>query len=91
MYNLAPAIGEPRKYGAIDFEVDTKARKVEPPEFARGRIARTYMYFQKTYDLSISNKQIKLFKVWNKKYPITNTENLVYKKIHKLQGNKFAY
>ncbi|RLA84428.1 MAG: hypothetical protein DRG78_01520 [Epsilonproteobacteria bacterium] len=107
MYNLAPAIGElngdrsnysftmlsgePRKYGAVDFEVDTKARKVEPPEFARGKIARTYMYFKKTYGLSISEKQIKLYRVWDKQYPITSNEEVIYKRIKKLQGNKFEY
>ena len=107
MYNLAPAIGElnsdrsnftftmlsgePRKYGVIDFEVDFKARKVEPPEFTRGRIARTYFYFKNTYNLKISKKQMKLFKAWNNKYPMSDKERIVYNKIEKLQGNKFKY
>ncbi len=107
MFNLAPAIGElnadrsnytltmidgePRRYVAVDFEVNTKARKVEPPEFSRGQIARTYMYFKKTYNLSISKKQMKLYKVWNKQYPMTDKEKIVYNKIERLQGNKFEY
>ncbi|MEA2017516.1 MAG: endonuclease [Campylobacterota bacterium] len=107
MYNLVPAIGEingdrnnftfselsgePRKYGDVNFEVNFKARKVEPPEFTKGQIARTYLYFKKTYNLPISKKQMKLYKVWNKKYPITINEKVIYKKIEKLQGNKFTY
>lgn len=107
MYNLAPAIGElnadrsnftftmisgePKKYGEVDFEVDFKARKVEPPEFAKGQIARTYLYFKKTYDLPISKKQMKLYKAWNKQYPITHKERIVYNKIEILQGNKIKF
>ena len=107
MYNLAPAIGElnsdrsnytftmlsgePRKYGTVDFEVDTIARKVEPPEFARGQIARTYMYFKKTYNLYISKKQMKLYMAWDKQYPMSDKEKIVYNKIERLQGNKFKY
>ena len=107
MYNLVPAIGEingdrsnfsftqlsgePRKYGEVNFEVDFKARKVEPPEYSKGQIARTYLYFKKTYDLPISKKQMKLYKAWNKKYPMTEKETLIYKKIEKIQGNRFIY
>ena len=107
MYNLVPAIGElngdrsnfsftqlsgePRRYGKVNFEVDFKARKVEPPEFSKGQIARTYLYFKKTYDLSISKKQLKLYKAWNNQYPMTKKENLIYKKIEKIQQNKFLY
>ena len=107
MYNLVPAIGElnadrsnftftelsgePRKYGKVDFEVNFKQRKVEPPKFSKGQIARTYMYFKKTYNLPISKKQMKLYRVWNKRYPITDIEKTIYKKIEKLQGNRFIY
>lgn len=107
MYNLVPAIGElngdrnnfsfthlsgeSRRYGAVNFEVDFKARKVEPPEYSKGQIARTYLYFKKTYDLPISKKQLKLYKAWNKKYPITKNEKLIYQKIEKIQENKFIF
>ena len=107
MYNLVPAIGElngdrnnfsftqlsgePREYGEIDFEVDFKARKVEPPKYAKGQIARTYLYFKKTYDLPISKKQMQLYNAWNKQYPSTNKEKSIYKKIEQIQGNEFQY
>ena len=107
MYNLVPAIWElnadrnnftfseldvePRRYGTVNFEVDFKARKVEPPEYAKGQIARTYLYFKKVYNLPISKKQMKLFKVWDKQYPMTPKEKTIHNKIEKLQGNKFIY
>ena len=107
MYNLVPAIGEingdrnnfsftelsgePRIYGKIDFEVDFKTRKVEPPEYAKGQIARTYLYFKKTYNLPISKKQMQLYNAWNTQYPITDKEKSIYKKIEKIQENKFIY
>ena len=107
IYNLVPAIGEingdrsnftftelsgePRVYGDVNFEVDFKARKAEPPEYTKGQIARTYLYFHKTYNLSISKKQMKLYKVWDKQYPITDSEKNIYSKKEKIQGNKFIY
>jgi deoxyribonuclease-1 len=78
IYNLVPAIGEinadrsnftftelpgePRNYGDVDFEVNFKARKVEPRDEVKGQISRTYFYFKKEYGLRISEKQMKLFK-----------------------------
>lgn len=78
--NLAPAIGEingdrsnyrygmiagnANQYGRCQVKVNFKQRIVEPPFHARKRIADTYFYMQKTYGLSISSKQQKLFKAW---------------------------
>lgn len=107
LYNLVPAIGElnedrsnftftelvgePRKYGKVDFEVDFKMRKVEPRNEVKGQIARTYFYFQKTYNLPISKKQLHLFNSWNKQYPETTQEIEINKIKEKIQGNKFIY
>ena len=78
--NLAPAIGEinadrsnyrfgmitgkANQYGRCQVKVDFKQRVVEPPFYARKRIADAYFYMQKTYGLKISDKQQKLFTVW---------------------------
>lgn len=105
LYNLVPAIGElnadrsnftftelygePRAYGDVDFEVDFKARKVEPSEIAKGQIARVYFYFQDKYNLPISKKQMKLFKAWDKMYPPTEFEIYILNKKKKFQKNDF--
>ena len=78
--NLAPAIGEinadrsnyrfgmitgnANQYGRCQVKVDFKQRVVEPPFYARKRIADAYFYMQKTYGLKISDKQQKLFTIW---------------------------
>ena len=80
--NLAPAIGEinadrsnyrfgmlnekATQYGRCEVKVNFKQRVVEPPVYARKRIADTYAYMQKTYGLKISDKQQKLFNAWQK-------------------------
>lgn len=65
-YSFAMLEGEPRIYGSCDFEVDFKARKVEPAPEVRGDIARIYWYMRDTYGLKISDKQQKLFEAWSK-------------------------
>lgn len=80
--NLAPAIGEinadrsnyrfgmlsenATQYGRCQVKVNFKQRVIEPPYYARKRIADTYAYMQKTYGLKISDKQKKLFDTWQK-------------------------
>lgn len=102
MYNLVPAVvelnadrsnyhfsiipGENIEYGACDFEVDGKL--VEPKEDIRGDIARTYFYIEKTYGVKISDKQRKLFEIWNRQDPVFDWERLRASRIEKIQGNE---
>jgi deoxyribonuclease-1 len=62
--------GEPRRYGACDFEVDTRQRKAEPMPSIRGDIARIYFYMQQSYGLPISDKQRRLFEAWDRDDPL---------------------
>lgn len=105
MYNLYPAVGElnadrknykygiipgeERQYGACDFEVSDKL--VEPKEDIRGDIARTYFYMEKTYNMPISDKQRKLFEVWDKQDKIDEWELIRAKRIEKIQGNRNTF
>ena len=73
LHNLVPAVGElngdrsnlpfsmiegePREYGACDFEVNLAADRVEPRPEVRGNIARTYFYMSSTYGLPISEER----------------------------------
>ncbi|AUJ68617.1 endonuclease [Pseudoalteromonas sp. NC201] len=82
IHNLAPAIGEingdrsnfrfgmlpstEANYGACPVKIDFKLRRIEPPEYARKRIADAYFYMEKTYGLKISPQQRKLFTAWQK-------------------------
>lgn len=102
MYNLQPAVGElnadrsnyhygiipgePREYGACDFEVEGKL--AEPKEDIRGDIARTYFYMEYTYGVRISDKQRKLFQVWDRQDPVSEWERIRAGRIEAIQGNK---
>ena len=103
LHNLVPAVGElngdrsnrsfsmvygePRAYGACDFEIDFDTDKVEPRPEVRGNIARTYFYFKKQYGLPISKKQKKLFDVWNRSDPVDQWERDRNFLIKGIQGN----
>lgn len=103
MHNLVPAIGEingdrsnfkfgmiegeGRKYGAVDFEIDFKARTVEPPNHVKGNIARTYFYMRDKHGIRISKQQTRLFDAWNKTDPVDSQEKLRNKLINQTQGN----
>jgi deoxyribonuclease-1 len=101
MFNLYPAIGAVNglrsNYNftmlpeeASDFDsckMKIENRKAEPPERARGRIARTYMYMDETYNrYKMSSQQKKLMTAWDKMYPVSEWECKRAKKITSLQG-----
>ncbi|HEA17537.1 MAG TPA: endonuclease I [Pseudoalteromonas prydzensis] len=91
--NLAPAIGEinadrsnyrfgmitgnASQYGSCQVKVDFKQRVIEPPFYARKRIADAYFYMQKTYGLKISDKQQKLFTAWQNQALAAQQSNTV--------------
>jgi len=80
-YSFSMLEGEPRVYGACDFEVDFKARKAEPAPEVRGDIARIYWYMRDTYGFQISKKQQRLFEAWSKLDPVSEWEELRKKRI----------
>lgn len=102
MHNLFPAIGAVNAmrsnynftmlpavksdFGSCNMKIDN--RKAEPPENARGRIARTYMYMEQTYPkYKMSKQQRKLMNAWDKMYPVTAWECERSKRIQKIQEN----
>ncbi|QFU21306.1 endonuclease [Shewanella eurypsychrophilus] len=107
LHNLVPAVGEvngdrsnyrfsqwnatPQQYGQCAMVVDFKSRKVEPPSYTRGRIARTYLYMQHAYGLKIAKSQLKLFKAWDKTYPVDTIECKRDQAIARTQGNHNPY
>lgn len=104
MYNIVPSVGEingdrsnfsygmipgePREYGACDFEIQD--RKAEPREQIRGDIARIYYYMEWAYPGHgiISNKNRKLFDAWDKADPVDTWEIERCRRIENIQGNR---
>jgi len=107
MHNLQPAIGEingdrnnysftmlpgeARVYGDVDFEVDFKAKKAEPPASVRGDIARTYFYMRDTYGIQLSKKQTQLFNAWAKTDTVDEWELARMCRIASIQGNANSF
>lgn len=103
MFNLYPAIGavnalrsnynftmlptDENDFGSCAMKIDN--RKVEPPEMARGQIARTYMYMEDTYKrYSMSKSQRQLMNAWDKVYHVDVWECTKAKKIASLQSSQ---
>jgi deoxyribonuclease-1 len=102
MYNLFPAIGAVNALRSNysftmlpEYEADfgsclmkIEDRKAEPPENARGRIARTYLYMAETYTrFNLSKKTRQLMGAWNSMYPVSEWECRRARHIAKIQGN----
>ena len=102
MFNLFPAIGAvnalrsnynftllpntANSFGSCAMKIDN--RKAEPPAIARGKIARTYLYMDATYQqYSMSKQQKQLMVAWDKMYPVDQWECTRAKKITRLQQN----
>jgi deoxyribonuclease-1 len=103
MFNLYPAIGavnalrsnynfamlptEKSDFGSCEMKIEN--RKAEPPEIARGQIARTYLYMEAYYKrYKMSKSQHQLMSAWDKMYPVDTWECTRTKKIAKLQKSQ---
>ncbi|WJV57756.1 deoxyribonuclease I [Pectobacteriaceae bacterium CE90] len=107
LHNLQPAIGEVngdrgnfmygqwngggKQYGQCEMKADFKNHLAEPPERARGAIARTYFYMRDRYNLNLSRQQTQLFEAWNTLHPVTGWECTRDKRIAQVQGNHNPY
>ena len=103
MHNLYPAVGELNgdrsnfrfdfeeasggQYGECKFDVLFKQRRARVKEELRGTIARTYLYFNKQYEMKLSKQEMRKFEAWNKQYPVNVWEVERNKRIAKTQGN----
>ncbi len=86
-YRFGIVSGEPRAYGACNFEVDFATRRAEPPEDRQGDIARVYFYMRDRYGLQISQQQNRLFDAWSKTDPVDQRELELNEAISLMQGN----
>ncbi len=72
-YNFAMLPDEASDFGTCEMKISN--RKVEPPEHARGKIARAYIYMEKTYPrYKMSKQQRQLMNAWDKMYPPSEWE-----------------
>ena len=94
-YNFAMLPNAASDFGTCLVKIDSRndarenSPKVEPPEHARGKIARTYLYMEYAYPrYKMSKKQRTLMHTWNTKYAVTYDECQRTKRIESVQGNE---
>jgi deoxyribonuclease-1 len=86
-YNFAMLPSTKSDFGSCAMKIDN--RKAEPPEIARGQIARTYLYMEDAYKrYSMSKSQRQLMNAWDKMYPVDAWECTRAKKITSLQKSQ---
>lgn len=106
MYNLFPAINAvnqargnkpfarlrntPSAFGSC--EARFSRNRFEPPDSAKGPLARAALYMANTYETYTPNpSQLNLFEAWNSDFPVEDWECKRAKRIEKLQGNENAF
>jgi deoxyribonuclease-1 len=104
LHNLTPAVGElngdrsnlpygivagePREYGACDFEIGGKPRVTEPRDSVRGDAARIWLYMADTYKIKLTATQRTMFEEWSAADPVDAFERLRDTRIEAAQGNR---
>ncbi|MGC1183515.1 endonuclease [Legionella sp.] len=83
LYNLWPAVGlvnqarsnyrfgmipGKNNYFGCTIKIDKALRRAEPPDNAKGVVARAYLFMAEHYRISLSSSQKELFMAWNKTY-----------------------
>jgi deoxyribonuclease-1 len=107
MHNLSISVGElnadrqnfnfgvlpntPFQHGACPFKVDTRQRTVEPPDEAKGLIARVMFYMHDHYGLNMSRQQQQLFMAWDRHFPVSDWERERNRRITAVMGHTNPY
>lgn len=107
LHNLTPAVGElngdrgklpygivsgePRKYGACDFEIGGTPKVTEPRDEVRGNAARIWLYMADTYGIVLTDEERRMFEEWSQSDPPDTKESLRDLRIEAAQGNRNRY
>lgn len=76
-----------KNYGSCKINIDFKNKQVIVDDNAKGKIARSYLYMAQKYDLTLNDRDRKMFKIWNDKYAPDEYECARNELIKKVQGN----
>lgn len=103
MYNLFPAIGAvnagrgEKTYAELDdvapafgsCEAKIKGRFFEPPDRAKGQVARAALYMNQKYEnLNLGQRELELMQSWNRRFPVVKEECIRAKRIERIQKNE---
>jgi deoxyribonuclease-1 len=79
------------QYGQCQMVIDSKMKRVQPPEAIRGRIARIYLYMHETYALRMSRQDTQLMCAWSRQHPVDEWERQRNRRIRALQGSDNSF
>lgn len=98
-YAFGTVAGEPRLFGACDFEISepssksgSRRRVIEPRPEIRGDIARIHFYMMDRYKIRMEPDYIKILKNWDGQDPVSPVESMRNDRIKKRTGvsNRFV-
>ena len=92
-YRFSAWIGSPgmSMYGDCPMKIDFKNKQAEPPDAAKGAVARTYLYMSDKYGVQLSKAQRQLMEAWSRQYKAQDWECDRERTISKAQGNENSY
>lgn len=106
LYNLWPSVGlinqmranyrfaeldNKKTIHGCNFTIDYKERKVEPPDSAKGIVARANLFMADHYHVHLSKSQRQLFMVWNHQFPPDDWEKAWAKRVADIEGYANPY
>lgn len=106
LYNLWPEVGVVNQarsnyrfgvlpthedYLGCTMKIDKQLRKAEPPDAAKGVVARAYLFMAEHYGLSLSASQKQLFISWNKTFAPTLWEKQWALQVASIEGYENTY
>lgn len=86
-YRFSPLSQPANQYGSCRFKVDFKGNAAEPPDGAKGKIARIYMYMHHRYNLRMSAQQERIMMAWNNQFPVSASERLIHDRKVQIAGH----
>ncbi|QMT62139.1 Nuclease NucM (plasmid) [Legionella sp. PC997] len=72
-------------------KIDKASLRGEPPNTAKGVVARAYLFMDEHYDLSLSSSQKKLFIAWNKAFKPSSWEREWASQVAMIEGYENSY
>lgn len=89
-YNFVDTLTNGDTFGKCKIRISSVTKEVEPPEYVKGTIGRTYLYMEKEYPtkMKLTFEEKIRFKKWNELYPPNNQECKRAELIKNIQGNE---
>ena len=101
LFNLWPAVGlvnqarsnyryaqlpNKQPFYGCKFAVDKDSRRVEPPDVAKGVVARANLFVAEHYHIALSPSQRQLFMAWSQQFPATAWEKEWASQVSAIEG-----